>query len=44
MGEPVKPEMVFVKEEYGGVDIKEELGEEQDALNFAKGNICRKQT
>ena len=30
MGEPVKTEMVFVKDECGGIDVKKELVEEQD--------------
>ena len=34
MGEPVKTEMVFVKGECGGVDVKEELVEEQDPLSL----------
>ena len=37
MGEPVKTEMVFVKEECGGMDVKEELGEEQDPLSILNG-------
>ena len=37
MREPVKKGMVFVKEECGGVDIKEELLEEQDPLSLEKG-------
>ena len=37
MAEPVKSNMVFVKEECGGVDIKEELLEE-DPLSVEKGN------
>ena len=37
MGEPVKTEMVFVKEECGCIDIKEVLVEEQDPLNTANG-------
>ena len=37
MAEHVKTEMVFVKEECGGVDVKEELVEEQDPLSLEKG-------
>ena len=37
MGEPVKTEMVFVKEECGGMDVKEELEEEQDPLSILNG-------
>ena len=35
MAEPVK-EMVFVKEECGGVEVKKELVEEQDPLSLEK--------
>ena len=34
MAEPVKAEMVFVKEECGGLEVKEELVEEQDPLSL----------
>ena len=37
MGEPVKTEMVFVKEECGGVDVKKELVEEEDPLSTSNG-------
>ena len=37
MTDPVKTELVSVKEECGGVDVKEELVEEQDPLSTAKG-------
>ena len=37
MAEPVKIEMVFVKEECGGVEVKKELVEEQDPLSLEKG-------
>ena len=39
MTELVKTEMVFVKEEGGGVDVKEELVEEQDPLNIGNANM-----
>ena len=39
MGEPVETEMVFVKEECGGVDVKEELVEEQDPLSLETGSL-----
>ena len=39
MGEPVNTEMVFVKEECGGVDVKEELVEEQDPLSVEGSSI-----
>ena len=42
MGEAVKTEMVFVKGECGGVDVKEELVEEEDPLSSANGNIGNK--
>ena len=34
MCEPVKKGMVFVKEECGGLEVKEELVEEQDPLSL----------
>ena len=39
MGEPVKTEMVFVKEECGGVEVKMELVEEQDPLSLEGSSI-----
>ena len=42
MGEPVKTEMVLVKGECGGVDVKKELVEEEDPLSSANGNIGNK--
>ena len=39
MTEPVKAEMVFVKVEVGGVDVKEELLEEQDPLKIGDANM-----
>ena len=33
----IKTEMVFVKEECGGVDVKKELVEEEDPLYTANG-------
>ena len=38
MSKTVETEMVFVKEECGTVDVKEEPAEEQDPLNLEKGN------
>ena len=38
MSKTVETEMVFVKEECGTVDVKEEPAEEQDPLNVEKGN------
>ena len=37
MSEPVKTEIVFVKDECVTVDVKEELVEEEDPLSFEKG-------
>ena len=37
MAEAVKTEMVFVKEECGAVDIKEEYGQEEDPLWIKQG-------
>ena len=37
MSEPVKTEMVFVKDECGTVGVKEEPPEEEDPLNLEKG-------
>ena len=34
MAGKIKTEMLFVKEEFGGVDVKEELVEEQDPLSL----------
>ena len=42
MTEPVETEMVFVKEEFGVVDVKKEPVEEQDPLSIAKGYIVNK--
>ena len=42
MSEPVETEMVFVKEEFGGVDVKKEPDEEQDPLSIAKDYIGNK--
>ena len=42
MTETFKAEMVFVKEECGGVDTKKELGEEKDPLGiYIKGDYKR---
>ena len=41
MSETVETETVYVKEECGAVDVKEEPAEEQDPLKLEKGNSCR---
>ena len=38
MSETIRIETVFIKEESGTVDVKDELVEEKDPLNLDKGN------